>query len=451
MVHTFTCIGQKLALDVESLSLIEVDDLAYELLTEYPEDCPDGPLRLAGCTAAEMQEAVTELKELKARGILYIPPLDTASLEENLRQDTGIKALCLHAAHDCNLRCRYCFASQGDYTTGRRLMPVETAKAALRYLNDHSGKRRNVEVDFFGGEPLLNLGMMRETVAYGRELTERGGKEFHFTVTTNGIGLTDAVIDFFNESMDNVVISIDGRPAIHDRMRPDAGGKGSYGRIIEGAKRFAEARGDRMYYIRGTFTRENLDFTEDVKWLVDQGFREVSMEPVVGEGQPFHLQEEDLPAIYAEYDRLASWYLEQKMAGADISFYHFNLDLYRGPCAPRRLVACGAGFEYLAVSPEGDLYPCHQFVGEEAFRMGTVQSGIEKEEMRDLFKGLSILSKEECRGCWAKYFCSGGCHAHAYFANGDLFKPSVLSCAMQRKRIECALAIQAKIGTGKGG
>mgnify|MGYP003835707369 CR=1 FL=1 len=446
MVHAFESNGQRYALDVESLSLVEVDDLTYDLLKESPENCPDGSIRLEGYRDSDIREAVSELAELKSQGVLYTPPLDTTSLEEGLNQDTGVKALCLHAAHDCNLRCRYCFASQGDYTTGRRLMPVETAKAALDYLNTHSGTRRNVEVDFFGGEPLLNLDMMKETVAYGRELTERGGKEFHFTVTTNGIGLTDAVIDFFNAEMDNVVISIDGRPSVHDRMRPDRGGKGSYDRIIEGARRFAAARGDRTYYIRGTFTRENLDFAEDVKWLFQQGFREVSMEPVVGEGMPYHLTEEDLPAIYAEYDRLAAWYLERKKAGDPISFYHFNMDLYHGPCAPRRLVACGAGFEYLAVSPEGDLYPCHQFVGEDDFRMGHVQSGLERVDLKAKFKGLSILSKEECRHCWAKYFCSGGCHAHAHFANGDLGKPSALSCAMQRKRIECALGIQANIG-----
>ena len=449
MVHAFASNEKKYALDVESLSLVEVDDLTYELLTAFPEDCPREIIWLEGYTAGEIQEAVSELKELKSQGILYTPPLDTTSLEESLKRDTGVKALCLHAAHDCNLRCRYCFASQGDYLTGRRLMPIETAKAALRYLNTHSGTRRNVEVDFFGGEPLLNLDMMKEAVAYGRELTARGGKEFHFTVTTNGVGFTGKIIDFFNESMDNVVISIDGRPPVHDRMRFDRGGSGSYDRIIEGAKRFAKARGDRTYYIRGTFTRENLDFAEDVKWLFGEGFREVSMEPVVGEGQSFHLTEDDLPAIYAEYDRLAAWYLNQRLAGADISFYHFNMDLYHGPCAPRRLVACGAGFEYLAVSPEGDLYPCHQFVGEDAFRMGHVRSGIEREEIRDRFKGLSILTKEECRACWAKYFCSGGCHAHAYFANGDLRKPSALSCAMQRKRIECALMIQAARLGGK--
>lgn len=446
MVHAFESNGQKFALDVESLSLVEVDGLTYDLLSASPEVCPDESIRLEGHTAAGIRDAVSELKELKSQGVLYTSLLDTSSLAESLNRDTGVKALCLHAAHDCNLCCRYCFASQGDYATGRRLMPIEVAKEALSYLNIHSGTRRNVEVDFFGGEPLLNLGMMKEAVAYGRELTARGGKGFHFTVTTNGIGLTDEVIDFFNDEMDNVVISIDGRPSVHDRMRPDWGGKGSYARIIEGAKRFAEARGDRTYYIRGTFTRENLDFAEDVKWLFGEGFREVSMEPVVGEGQSFHLTEDDLPAIYAEYDRLMSWYLEQKRAGADITFYHFNMDLYHGPCAPRRLVACGAGFEYLAVSPEGDLYPCHQFVGEEGYRMGHVQSGIEREDLKDRFKGLSVLTKEECRNCWAKYFCSGGCHAHAYFANGDLSKPSALSCAMQRKRIECALAIHANIG-----
>ena len=445
MVHAFESNGRKYALDVESLSLVEVDDLTFELLTVFPESCPDRAIRRQGYTAAEIQDAVSELTELKSQGILYTPPLDTTSLEESLNRDTGIKALCLHAAHDCNLRCRYCFASQGDYLTGRSLMPIDTAKAALEYLNTHSGARRNVEVDFFGGEPLLNLDMMKEAVACGRDLTAQGGKEFHFTVTTNGIGLTDAVIDFFNKEMDNVVISIDGRPSVHDRMRPDRGGKGSYDRIIEGAKRFAAARGDRTYYVRGTFTRESLDFAEDVKWLFGEGFREVSMEPVVGEGQPFHLTEDDLPAIYAEYDRLAAWYLEQRLAGADISFYHFNMDLYHGPCAPRRLVACGAGFEYLAVSPEGDLYPCHQFVGEDAYRMGHVGSGIQRAEIKDRFKGLSILTKEECRNCWAKYFCSGGCHAHAYFANGSLRKPSALSCAMQRKRIECALSIQATL------
>lgn len=447
MVHTFENNGMKLALDVESASLIEVDDLTYGLLTGFPKDCPDTAFMIPGqYSASDVQEAMAEIAELKTQGALYSPPLDESELIRTLAHDTGVKALCLHAAHDCNLRCRYCFASQGDYATGRRLMPLSVAKAALDYLNTHSGTRRNVEVDFFGGEPLLNLDMMKEAVAYGRELTARGGKVFHFTVTTNGVGLTDEIIEFFNASMDNVVISLDGRPSVHDRMRPDAGGHGSYGRIIEGVKRFVAARGDRTYYIRGTFTRENLDFSEDVKWLYGEGFREVSMEPVVGQGQPFHLTEADLPAILAEYDRLAAWYLAQKKDGADILFYHFNMDLYHGPCAPRRLIACGAGFEYLAVSPEGDLYPCHQFVGEDAFRIGDVNMGIRNEALKERFKGLSILTKEDCRTCWARYFCSGGCHAHAWFANGDLKKPSALSCVMQRKRIECALAIQAALG-----
>jgi uncharacterized protein len=446
MVHAFECNGIKLALDVESGSLLEVDDLTYTLLSASPEECPDGSMEIPGYAAGDIGEAVSEIQALTSQGVLYAPALDEAALHETLAGDAGVKALCLHAAHDCNLRCRYCFASQGDYTTGRRLMPIGVAKAALDYLNTHSGARRNVEVDFFGGEPLLNLDMMREVVAYGRELTARGGKDFHFTVTTNGVGLTDDIIDFFNDEMDNVVISLDGRPDVHDRMRPDARGRGSYNRIIDGVKRFAEARGDRTYYIRGTFTRENLDFAEDVKWLFGEGFREVSMEPVVGEGKPFHLTEDDLPAIFAEYDRLAGWYLAQKKAGADILFYHFNMDLYNGPCAPRRLIACGAGFEYLAVSPEGDLYPCHQFVGEDGYRMGDVHNGIRDEGLKARFKGLSILTKDACRTCWARYFCSGGCHAHAWFANRDLKEPHTLSCAMQKKRLECALMIQSQLG-----
>lgn len=446
MVHVFENNGIKLALDVESGSLIEADDLTYVLLSAHPEECPDDSIEIPGYAAKDIREAVSEIRTLESQGVLYAPPLDEAALRQTLAGDAGAKALCLHAAHDCNLRCRYCFASQGDYTTGRRMMPIEVAKAALTYLNTHSGGRRNVEVDFFGGEPLLNLDMMKEAVAYGRVLTARGGKDFHFTVTTNGVGLTGEIIDFFNDEMDNVVISLDGRPEVHDRMRPDAGGRGSYDRIIEGVKRFAEARGTSTYYIRGTFTRENLDFAEDVKWLFGEGFREVSMEPVVGQGQPFHLTEDDLPAIFAEYDRLAGWYLKQKKTGADILFYHFNMDLYRGPCAPRRLIACGAGFEYLAVSPEGDLYPCHQFVGEDAYRMGDVHSGIRDEGLKARFKGLSILTKDACRTCWARYFCSGGCHAHAWFANRDLSEPHALSCAMQKKRLECALMIQSQLG-----
>ncbi len=357
-----------------------------------------------------------------------------------------MKALCLHIAHDCNLACRYCFAEEGEYHGRRALMSYEVGKKALDFLIANSGSRRNLEVDFFGGEPLMNWQVVKDLVAYGREQEKIYDKRFRFTVTTNGVLLNDEIQEFINKEMDNVVLSLDGRKEINDAMRPFRSGKGSYDLIVPKFQKLARSRRQEKYYIRGTFTRNNLDFGEDVLHFAQLGFKQISMEPVVGdESDPYAIREEDIPAIKEEYDRLAEIMIEKEKKGEGFTFFHFMIDLDGGPCVAKRLSGCGSGTEYLAVTPWGDLYPCHQFVGQEEFLMGNVDEGIVKPEIADAFRSCSVYSKEKCRGCFAKFYCSGGCMANAHHFHGTIHNTYDIGCEMQRKRVECAIMMKAAL------
>ncbi len=373
---------------------------------------------------------------------------DPASLETRVidfkKRQTVVKALCLHIAHACNLKCEYCFAGEGEYHGDRALMSLEVGKQALDFLVANSGNRHNLEVDFFGGEPLLNFDVVKELVRYGRSLEEKHDKHFRFTLTTNGVLLDDDVMEFANREMDNVVLSVDGRKEIHDRMRPFRDGSGSYDKIIDKFKKLADSRNQERYYVRGTFTHYNTDFVKDVLSLADAGFKQISVEPVVaGPNEPYAITEEDLPVICEGYDELAKEMLKRDKEGNGFTFFHYMIDLTGGPCVYKRLAGCGSGTEYLAVTPWGDLYPCHQFVGEEKFCLGNVKEGIKNTELVNEFKLCNVYAKPECRDCFAKFYCSGGCAANAYHTHGDILKPYEIGCVLQRKRVECAIMIKA--------
>jgi uncharacterized protein len=376
---------------------------------------------------------------------------DDSQVSNDMLEGRGavIKALCLHAAHACNMSCAYCFADEGAFTGEKSLLSAETGRMAIDFLLEQSGDRRNLEIDFFGGEPLMNFEVIKTLVAYGREREKLFGKNIRFTITTNGLLLDPEKEAFINEHMDNVILSIDGRPEINDTMRKTRSGGGTYGLIIDNLLRFGQNRGGR-FYVRGTFTRHNLDFSHDVKHLADLGFRNVSVEPVVAPGtMDFAIGDGDLPRILDEYDRLAELYLEYAKRGEQFAFFHFNMDLSGGPCVIKRVCGCGAGTEYVAISPEGDIYPCHQFVGEEGYRLGNLhelaaQGGFSN-QLYGLFNHAHIYSKGECAACWAKFYCSGGCHANALHMNGDILKPYSVGCALERKRVECAIGIQAEL------
>lgn len=444
MIHAFTACGRKMALDVGSGAVHLLDDLAYEAVRHW-ETLPRDALGALLCDAFpkdEVDEVLSELDTLAASG-----QLGSDDQYDVAPQPPGIvKAMCLHAAHDCNLRCQYCFASQGDYhDRDRSLMSADVGKKALDWLVARSGGRHALEVDFFGGEPLMNFDAIKEIVAYGRTLEAPNNKRFKFTLTTNALGLTDEVIDFLNAEMDNVVLSIDGRAAVHDRMRPTPNGKGSFAAVLPRAKRLADSRDQQRYYVRGTFTRHNLDFDEDVLFLADEGFEQISVEPVVADAAvDYALSEADLPVILETYERLASAYIRRRREGQWFNFFHFMVDLSSGPCLRKRLTGCGAGNEYVAVTPQGDLYPCHQFVGREGFRMGSVMDGSFDAALQEKFAANHVLAKETCAACWARFYCSGGCAANAHAMHGDISKPYALECEMERKRLELALAIAAE-------
>lgn len=355
--------------------------------------------------------------------------------------------MCLNIAHDCNLRCEYCFAAKGDFGRGRMLMPLEVAKKAIDFLVEKSGTRHNLEVDFFGGEPLMNFEVVKETVAYARSLEKPHNKNFRFTITTNGLLLSDDKIDFINREMSNVVLSIDGRREVNDRLRIRTNGGGSYDTIVPRFQKLVATRGkDKDYYARGTFTKYNLDFTEDVLHLVDLGFDQVSVEPVVSDPKlSYSIQEEDLPRVFEEYERLANTIIARKKAGEGFNFFHFMIDLNQGPCAIKRLRGCSCGNEYVAVTPEGDIFPCHQFVGEDDWKMGNVLDGSYDLERKNEFALANVYSKERCKNCWAKFYCSGGCNANNWQYEGDIHKPHEIACALEQKRLECAVMIQAAL------
>ncbi len=444
MLHLFKACGVYMALDVLSGAVHLLDEMAYDVLKLKEEKQTDAQIieALKGkYPEAELREVLGEIGELVAQGALMAEH-DYTGLQN---QSGGVvKAMCLHAAHDCNLRCKYCFASTGDFHGPRGLLPVETGKRALDWLVRHSGNRKQLEVDFFGGEPLMNFEAIKEIVAYGRSLEKETSKHFQFTTTTNAVNLTEEVGEFLNKEMYNVVLSIDGRKEIHDFMRPAANGKGSYDVVLPKMQAFRKSRGDKSYYVRGTFTNRNLDFSNDVISLADNGFDQISIEPVVLEkDSPFALSEEMLPRILAEYDKLAEIYLDRRKNGRWFNFFHFNIDLEGGPCIRKRLTGCGAGNEYVAVTPEGDIYPCHQFVGREGFKMGSVLTDEFNTDLQAKFAANHVLSKEKCSECWARFYCSGGCAANAHAFHGDISKPYELECEMERKRLECAMAIYA--------
>lgn len=446
MVHTYSLNGYNIAIDGNSGSIHVLNDLTYEILKDAQAvpKLEDIKVTLNGIyDIKEIDEAYEEICTLAEQGMLFST---SKSLEEAFQTkniNSSLKALCLHVSHDCNLRCEYCFASEGDYNSGRKLMDKDVALKAVDYLVKNSNGRRNIEIDFFGGEPLMNFDVVKEVVAYGRQIERKTDKKFYFTITTNGTLLDKRKIDFINENMDNVVISIDGRKEVHDAVRHDRTGHGSYDKIMPLAQELVSGRNDKSYFIRGTFTAKNKDFSKDVMHLADMGFKEISVEPVVGSGKDLYFREADIPDILKEYENLAMQYIERFSKGQKFRFYHFNINVYDGPCLFKRITACGAGYEYLAVSPEGDLYPCHQFVGHDEFIVGNLFTGVNNNQLISDFKVNNVFAKDECRDCWAKLFCSGGCHANAYFSNGSIKQPNEMSCILQKKRIECAIMIAA--------
>lgn len=389
-------------------------------------------------------EAIADVEALIKEGALFTDDIYEKYISDFKSRSTVVKALCLHIAHDCNLACRYCFAEEGEYHGRRELMSYEVGKQAIDFLIANSGKRRNLEVDFFGGEPLMNFDVVKRLVEYGRGLEEEHNKKFRFTLTTNGILLNDDIMEFANKEMSNVVLSIDGRKEVNDFMRPSRNKKGSYDIIIPKFAKLAESRNQNNYYVRGTFTHHNLDFSKDVAHLAELGFKQISVEPVVAlPEEEYAIKQEDLPTIFEEYDKLAAYILKEEKKGNHFNFFHFMIDLSGGPCVAKRLSGCGSGTEYLAVTPWGDLYPCHQFVGEDEFLMGNVFEGVKTAELRDEFKCCNVYAKEKCKECFAKFYCSGGCAANSFKFHGSIQDTYDIGCEMQKKRVECALMIQA--------
>lgn len=432
MIHAFNFRDCYYAYDVESGSLHEVDKLIFDILQDND---------LSNYNKAEVAEAKNEIEQLKTNGLLYAKAPEYKHEEKRL----DIKAMCIHVCHDCNLRCGYCFAKEGTYSGEREMMSIETAKKAIDFLIDNSADRKILEVDFFGGEPLMNFDMLKETVEYAKSRAKEKGKMFKFTTTTNGVLLNKEASDYLNREMDNVVLSLDGRKEVNDAVRKTANGKGSFDLIADNFKYFRSVRGDKSYFVRGTFTAKNLDFSKDVLFMNDLGFDQISMEPVVlPDEHPLSIHKNDLPTIFAEYEKLAEEYLKRRKTDKWFSFFHFVLHLDDGPCYKKRLVGCGAGSEYLAVAPNGDIYPCHQFVGEKQYLIGNVYDGKLSEDIRRNFARSSIFSKQECQKCWAKYHCSGGCNANAIHFNKDMEKPYKVACEMMKKRLECSMHIFAK-------
>ncbi len=446
MVHQYKNNGYDIVLDVNSGAIHVVDDVTYDVIALYEGHTREeivNSLR-ERYPETEVEEALDEVQMLVDNEELFTKDTYENYIMDFKKRPTVVKALCLHIAHDCNLACQYCFAEEGEYHGRRALMSFEVGKKALDFLIANSGNRRNLEVDFFGGEPLMNWQGGKDLVAYGREQEKLHDKKFRFTLTTNGVLLNDEVMEFCNREMGNVVLSIDGRKEVHDKMRPFRKGAGSYDLIVPKFQQFAESRHQDKYYVRGTFTHYNLDFSEDVLHLADLGFKQISVEPVVAEPkEPYAIREEDLPKLFEEYDKLAVEMIRRHKSGEDFNFFHFMIDLEGGPCVAKRLSGCGSGTEYLAVTPWGDFYPCHQFVGNEKFLLGNVDEGILNTDIRDEFKCCNVYAKEKCRKCFARFYCSGGCAANAYNFSGDICGAYDIGCELQKKRIECAIMIKA--------
>lgn len=435
-------------MDVNSGAVHVVDDVVYDMIPVFEKQENKEAIfaALDNYPKEELEEAYEEINRLKSEGMLFTEDIYQKYMTDFKQRKTVVKALCLHIAHDCNLACKYCFAEEGEYHGRRALMSLEVGKKALDFLVANSGNRRNLEVDFFGGEPLMNWQVVKELVAYGRSLEKEHNKLFRFTLTTNGVLLNDEVMEFCNKEMSNVVLSLDGRKEVNDKMRPFRNGKGSYDLIVPKFQKLAESRNQTNYYVRGTFTRNNLDFAKDVLHYADLGFKQMSMEPVVAAPEEdYAIREEDLPRILEEYDKLADAYLEYRRNGKGFNFFHFNIDLTQSPCVAKRLSGCGSGTEYLAVTPWGDFYPCHQFVGQEEFLLGNVYDGIVKPDVCDEFKQCNVYAKPACQNCFAKYYCSGGCNANAYNFTGSITGSYDVGCKMQQKRIECAIMIKAAL------
>lgn len=450
MIHQYKNNGYNIVMDVNSGAIHVVDDLMYDMIEKFQELSKEELIQAMQEKHPEiavdvMEEAYGEIQDLKDQQALFVEDAYEPYIDEFTDRPNVVKALCLHIAHDCNLACEYCFADEGTYNgMPKELMSLEVGKKALDFLVENSGNRRNLEVDFFGGEPLLNWEVVKGIVNYGRELEKTHDKKFRFTLTTNGVRLNDEIMEFANKEMGNVVMSIDGRPEVHNRMRPFPSGAASYDIVMPKFQKFAESRNQTNYYVRGTFTRNNKDFAKDVLHLADLGFKEISVEPVVTDPkEPYALQEEDLPELFAEYDELAAEMVKRYKKDNEFNFFHFMIDLAGGPCVYKRLSGCGSGTEYLAVTPTGDLYPCHQFVGKKDFLMGNIFEGVKNTELRDQFKKCNVYSKDKCRNCFAKFYCSGGCAANSYNAHGNINDAYDLGCELQKKRIECAIMIKA--------
>ncbi len=449
MIHQYKLGGYNIVLDVCSGAVHAVDEIAYDIIAMFEENDRQTVLDAVQATyptvsRGDLEECYDQVASLKAAGKLFAP--DTFEpMAGTLKKKTAgvVKALCLHIAHSCNLNCSYCFASQGNYHGERALMSFEVGKAALDFLIAHSGTRRNLEVDFFGGEPLMNFDVVKQLVAYARSIEKEKGKNFRFTLTTNGMLIDDDVIDFANREMSNVVLSLDGRKEIHDRFRVDYAGNGSFDRIVPKFQKLVEARGGANYYMRGTFTHANPDFLNDIQTMLDLGFSELSMEPVVcAPDDPSALTEEDKAVVLDQYEKLAELMLEREKEGKPFTFYHYMIDLTGGPCIYKRISGCGSGTEYMAVTPWGDLYPCHQFVGEEKFKLGDVFGGVTNTAVQDEFMSCNVYARPECRDCWARLYCSGGCAANAYHATGSVKGIYEYGCDLFRKRMECAIMVQ---------
>ncbi len=450
MIHCYSMFGNNIVIDVYSGCVHIMEKPAFELAKFYGENGFDeNGLSSAAISACEgidkesLEEAYSELAQLKQNGELFSIDCYEA-VAKNIRKSSVVKALCIHIAHDCNLRCKYCFADEGAYKGPKGLMSAETGKKAIDFVIEKSQGRRNIEIDFFGGEPLVNFDVVKEVVEYAREQEKIHDKNFRFTITTNGLLLDDDKIEYINKHMSNIVLSIDGCKETNDKMRVRADGSGCYDSIVPKFKKVAESRNQDNYYVRGTFTRENLDFAKDVLHLADLGFKQISVEPVVAPFETsYALQYEDVPKICEEYEKLAAEYIRRKENGEGFNFFHFMIDLDQGPCVIKRLSGCGSGCEYLAVTPEGDVYPCHQFVGNEKFKMGSLETGEIDMEMKKTFEDANVYTKPDCKKCWAKFYCSGGCAANAYNFNNNINVPYDLGCDLQRKRVECAIAIKA--------
>lgn len=461
MVHQYKLNGYNIILDTCSGSVHTVDDVAYDVISTYKshnrEQIVEAILQSYGhlpdVTREEVLECIDDVKALEEQGKLFSSDVYEGLAKSYKNNSRVIKAMCLHVSHACNLRCPYCFAGQGKYKGESALMSFETGKRAFDFLIANSGTRRNLEVDFFGGEPLMNWDVVKRLVGYARSIEKQYNKNFRFTLTTNGMLIDDDVIDFCNREMSNVVLSLDGRKEVNDRFRVDGGGKGSYDTIVPKFKRLVEARGGKNYYMRGTFTHNNVDFTNDVLHMADLGFTELSMEPVVcSPDAPCALTEEDLPKLFEQYELLAKEMLKRSREGRPFTFYHYMLDLKNGPCIYKRITGCGSGTEYMAVTPQGELYPCHQFVGDTKYLLGNIWDGITNTELQDEFRSCNAYARPECKDCWARLYCSGGCAANAYHATGSIGGVYKYGCELFKKRIECAVMLQvaqAEDGDGK--